>query len=393
MRVMALANLYRPDHLDRLQPYRRLNPAASSWNTAMFRELAHMDLDLQVVQFLPIRRKLVIQEQGITFHYLPRIPGIDSFTSVAKRARVASLVRELKPNVVHGIGSEHGYAWPATGHGVPSMITIHGYLKEINRIAGHKSLLKKMFLVREEQRALRAADCVIAINEYMRDCFIEDGAQADRMVVVLNALNPVFLEAFEEPAVRDIDILMVGSLYPRKNQHVALELFSRLAKDHHVSPRVVIAGAATAQSIEYEAQLRALQSDLGLHNVTFAGSKTPAELAALYRRSRFLLHISEWEADPTVVPEAWGCGTLPVVNPVYGLGFRVQDGRNGFHLPIADRAAASKRLAEILLQDDARRDLVRAAQLSVMDRRPRSVAEVMAAIYRRVGGQVNAALT
>lgn len=385
MKVLALANLYRADHLPRLSLYRKLNPAASSWNTALFHELAQMDIDLHVVQFLPIRRASVIQEPGITFHYLPRIPGLDGFTSRIKRARVASLVRKIKPDVVHGIGSEHGYAWAAVGHGVPSMITIHGYLKELMRLAGHKSLLKQMFLAREEQRALVEADCVVAINEYMRACFIEAGAAAEHMTIVLNALNPAFLEPFEEPAKRDIDILMVGSLYPRKNQHVALDLFSRLKRDHAQTPRVVIAGAATAQSLDYGAQLRATQAELGLENVTFAGSKSSDELAKLYRKARFLLHISEWEADPTVVAEALACGTLPVVNPVFGLGFRVQDGRNGFHVPIADRAAAAKRLAGILAQDETRASLVHSARALMLDeRRPRSVAEATARVYRGV---------
>jgi glycosyltransferase involved in cell wall biosynthesis len=383
MRVMALANLYRADHVARLSLYRPLNPAASSWNTALFNELAQTGLDLHVVQFLPIKRGLKIEEKGLTFHYLPQVPGLDKFTSLLKRARVAALVREIRPDVIHGIGSEHGYAWPAVGQGVPSVITIHGYMKVINRLSGHTSVLKQLFLVREENRALRHADRVIAINEYMRGHFTENGCEPANAVIVPNALNPAFLQPFDEPESRGIDILMVGTLHRLKNQHVALDLFARLKQAHGLTPRVTIVGASTAESRVYEAELRAAVVSLGLDHVVFAGKKSPTELASIYRSSRFLLHISDFEADPTVVAEALACGALPVVNPVAGLAFRVQDGENGFHLPILDRAVAASRLADILGDESPRVALAVAGKRKVMEeRRPRGVAEATLQVYR-----------
>ena len=330
LRALVLASHYRADHERAMRPYRRLNPAASSWNTALFAELGKLDIELHIVQFWPVTRYRRFVEGRVTHHYLPKLPWLDNFTSIFKRWRVRRLVHKLSPDVVHGIGSEHGYAWAAIGHGVPSIITIHGWLRVINTLAGHTSLLKRWFLVREEAQALRQADRVIAINEYMRDRFVNEGGCAlERTVVIPNALNPVYLQDWSE-SPRPIDIIMVGTLQPLKNQHVALELFHRLARDHGMHPRVVIVGAATVDSTDYRDRLHAMREEMGLTNVEFVGKKSPAELFDLYLASRFLLHISEFEADPTVVAEALACGTLPIVNPVAGLAYRVQDGFNGW---------------------------------------------------------------
>ena len=171
-----------------------------------------------------MRRTHRFVEGAVTHHYLPKLPWLDNFTSIFKRWRVGALVRRLAPDLVHGIGSEHGHAWAAIGHRVPSVVTIHGWLRVINYLSGHASLLKRLFLVREEARALREADCVIAINEYMRERFVtEGGCPRERTVIIPNALNPVYLQDWSERP-RGIDIIMVGTLHPLKNQHVALEL-------------------------------------------------------------------------------------------------------------------------------------------------------------------------
>lgn len=388
MRVLAVANLFRPEHAAQVQTYRPLNPAASSWNRALFAELARLDdLDLDVLQFWPVRRRHTIREGRATYHYLPRVPWLDGFTSIAKRARVASLMPELKPDVIHGIGSEHGYAWAAVGHGVPSVITIHGYLAVINQLAGHQSWLRQRFLVREERRALLGADRVIAINGFMRERFIADGCAAGRIDIVPNALDPVFLNEVPEPAGRPIDIIMVGTLHRLKNHHVALELFARLAAEHGLRPRVVIVGAGTADadSQAYVAALHRRRNEAKLEHVELVGRKSPSELATLYRQSRFLLHISEFEADPTVVAEALACGALPAVNPVAGLAFRVQDGVNGRHVAIADPDAAVRTLAGLLDAEEQRTKMATVGRDEVMrERAPEAAARATLAVYRRL---------
>lgn len=384
MRVLALANLYRADHAAQLDTYRPLNAAASGWNGALFAELSKLDFDLDVVQFWPIRHQRRLREGRTTYHYLPRVPYFDGFTSLVKRARITALLRELKPDVLHGIGSEHGYVWPVVGRAVPSIVTIHGYLRVINSLAGHASTLKQNFLVREERRALLQADRVVAINGYMRDRFVADGVDVHRIAVIPNALNPLYLEPLPEQ-LRDIDILMVGTIHPLKNLHVALKIFEELATRSGLRPRVVVAGAPSVRAAHYYESLLADRESAGLGNVTFVGKLSVAELRKYYRRARFLLHVSAFETDSVVVTEALASGVVPIVNPVAALTTRVTDAVTGHHLQIGDVAQAAKRLQRILTDDSQRASIVNAHSPAAMSRYgPGQIAMATLAEYKRL---------
>jgi glycosyltransferase involved in cell wall biosynthesis len=385
LRVLILASHYRADHVAKMRVYNQPNSAASSWNTALFDALGFPDLELHIVQFYPVLKRYRFDEGNVVYHYLPRVPKVDGFTSLVKRFRVGRLARELDPDLIHGIGSEHGHALAAVHARWPSVITIHGYLKFINKLPGHASLLKRLFLEREERQALLRADRVVAINGYMRDQFVAAGCASDRIDIVPNALNPAYLDAAsrEVPRDRDIDILIVGTLHPLKNQHLALEILARLRDRHGVTLRAVIVGTPTAASRDYAQKLADLRESMRLDGVEFAGRKNPQELAELYGRSRVLLHLSAFETDSVVVAEAQACGALPVVNPVAGLAYRVRDGVNGFHLAIADRDAAAARLKEILeTWKDTQRMRERARSDVARERSPEGVAEATRRAYR-----------
>lgn len=349
IRVLILASHYRADHVAQMRLYHRPNPAASTWNTALFSELRKLDVELHIVQFYPVFRTHIIREDNVTYYYLPRVPKLDGFTSFFKRLRVGFLARKLRPDVIHGIGSEHGHVWAAVQDRWPSVITIHGYLKHINRLKGHKSFLKKLFLVREEKTALLSCDVVIAINEYMKDQFIGAGCPEEKIRIVPNALNPLFLSRCDS-TVRDIDVLMVGALHRLKNQHLALEIFAHMKTGYGKNPRVVIAGAPTAASRGYYDNLLSYKTQNELDNVEFIGSVDQTTLKTLYCRSRVLLHISDFETDSMVVSEAMACGALPVVNPVAALADRVKDNISGYNMNICNPQQAAGKLADILTQ-------------------------------------------
>jgi D-inositol-3-phosphate glycosyltransferase len=275
------------------------------------------------------------------------------------------------------------------GRGPPSAITIHGYLHVINALPGHNSRLKAQFLVPEERRALRQADRVVAINGYMRDRFVnEAGCDPARTHIIANAINPVFLQE-AVPTPRDIDLILVGTLHPLKNQNLALQLLAQLAQRQGLRPRVVVVGTATAESASYAAALQAYAQAQGLAHVSFVGRQTPAELAALYCRSRFLLHLSSFETDSSVVAEAALCGAVPIVNPVAALKHGVNEGRSGWHLPIDPLEGAAERLGQLLsptlAQEAERAVMARAARADVVaERQPAAVARATVAMYREL---------
>lgn len=353
LRILLLANYYHAEHAKKIKSYHQLHTTASSWNKALIAELKKLEIELHIVQFYPVMRKYIFKENNVTYYYLPRVPKIDGYTSLLKRLRVRLLAKKIKPNLIHGIGSEHGYAYAAVQDAWPSVVTIHGYLKIINRLSGHKSFLKRIFLEREERKALLDATAVIAINGYMKDLFIRDGYQAKKIHVVHNAINPIFLTpCSDDGKTRDIDVLMVGTLHPLKNQLIALEIFSQINSKHDRQFYYVIAGSATVISGGYYKKLLHTKAEKHLENVIFVGNIDSVELKKLYCKSKILLHISEFETDSMVVSEALACGAVPVVNPVAGLAYRIKDGKNGYYLNIKNIGQASEKLLALLLDHD-----------------------------------------
>lgn len=382
-RVMVLANYLRPDHIAALAPYRRMNLAASSWNTALFAELCNLDVELHIVQFYPVRQGRVFRESNVTFHYLPRLPKIDGFTSTVKRRRVLQLGRRLMPDLIHGIGSEHGHLWAAVQRDWPSVVTIHGYLAVIQRLPGHRSLLKRMFLEREERKALFAADAVIATNDYMKARLVADGCDREKVATIPNALNPIYATGCGGE-VRDIDILMVGTLHPLKRQDVALEIIANIARAHSIRPRVVVVGGATVDSTAYFDRLQAIKRDARLDNVSFAGVVDAGRLKTYYCRSRLLLHLSAFETDSMVLSEARACGAVPIVNPVASMAQRVRDGFDGYHLRYEDRVAAARRLIQILEHPNDWARMAQNGRAEIRSRDPAAVARMTLGLYRSV---------
>lgn len=385
LRILLLANYYHGEHAGKIKPYHRLNKTASSWNSALIAELKKLDVELHIVQFYPVMRKYIFKEDNVTYYYLPRVPKIDGYTSLLKRWRVRRLARKIKPDLIHGIGSEHGYAYAAIQAGWPSVITIHGYLKMINCLPGHKSFLKRKFLEREEHKALLGATAVIAINDYMKGLFVHDGCSARRVHVVHNAINPIFMTPCSDTEkMRDIDVLMVGTLHPLKNQHIALEIFSHVNLADGRRLCCVIAGSPTTISGHYYRKLLSIKAEKRLENVVFAGSVDSVELKKLYCKSKLLLHISEFETDSMVLSEAMSCGVIPVVNPVAALRYRVIHGQNGYHIDIHNTAEATRTLKEIIDNyAKAKTITARARQEILSERSPGVLAQETLSIYTR----------
>lgn len=384
IKIMILASFYRGDHVSRMNPYHQLSKVASSWNSILFKELKKLDLELHIVQFYPVFRPSIFREGNVNYYYLPRVPKIDSFTSIIKKIRIRKLAKEIKPDVIHGIGSEHGNVYPALQDGIPSIITIHGYMKKIIKLKGNKDILKSLFMVREEDKAIKSSTRIIAINGYMKEQFIGSGCSEDKISIVPNALNSNFLVGCLDEE-RDIDILMVGTIYALKNQHRALEIIKELKSEFGKTPKMVIAGNPTGESKEYYDSIIKYKNRNKLSNVNLIGAVEQDKLKELYCKSKILLHISDFEADPTVIAEALACGVLPIVNPVAGLAYRVKDNENGYYIDIHNIHNAALALNNILDDFNKAQELVTKGKQDVLaERSPEKIAVNTAGLYYRV---------
>jgi glycosyltransferase involved in cell wall biosynthesis len=104
-------------------------------------------------------------------------------------------------------------------------------------------------LERIEQRVLRFADHAVTVTEQLKERFVERGARAERISVVLNAADPVAgLAGWSPPSPapdKDFVVICHGSIEARYGHDTILEA-ARLLRDDLPDLRVVFTGRGSA---------------------------------------------------------------------------------------------------------------------------------------------------
>lgn len=161
-------------------------------------------------------------------------------------------------------------------------------------------------------------------------------------------------------------ILYAGRLEERQKRSHDLLAIARSLRDAGTPFTLTIAGDGPLRAtLQAESRANALEP-----HVDFLGTIRPAEVAALCRTHHAFVLPSEYEGLPLALLEAMAQGCVPVASDVAsGVPELVDDGVNGFRLPVGDVAAFSARLT-MLARDVALRAAMSArARLSVTERR------------------------
>lgn len=110
-----------------------------------------------------------------------------------------------------------------------------------------------------------------------------------------------------------------------------------------------------------------LARDLGIERqVTFLGKQDHVE--RLFPQMHVLLMPSEMESFGLGALEAMACGVPPVATRVGGLPELVTDGVDGFLEPVGDIEAQSRRVVELLTDEDRHRAMAEAARKTAVER-------------------------
>jgi colanic acid/amylovoran biosynthesis glycosyltransferase len=184
------------------------------------------------------------------------------------------------------------------------------------------------------------------------------GLVRSRAKVVRPAIDPEFFTpATSAPAPAPIQIAMVGALMWRKGYEYALMAFCRLL-DRVTESRLVIVGEGEERDrIEHTAQ------DLGVADrVVLAGKLDPTGVREVLWRSHLFLHASLSEGIANVALEAMACGLPVVATDAGGMREAIDDGVNGFLVPLRDTEAMADRLVRLANNPELRAEMGRKAR-------------------------------
>ena len=156
-------------------------------------------------------------------------------------------------------------------------------------------------------------------------------------------------------------LLFVGRIEPLKGIKTLLKSIGYLSDNGQAEENLclaVIGGELEnekGQESEEMKLLHGLREEYGLQEmVTFLGKRSQDTLPYYYSAAEMVIMPSHYESFGMVALESMACGTPVIASLVGGLIHLVEDGVTGYHVPVDDPIALSKRIAG-LLQDKALR--------------------------------------
>jgi glycosyltransferase involved in cell wall biosynthesis len=331
---------------------------------------------ISCLQRTPISSPIKLAE-NIYYHglYVPNIGWMKTGYLGCVRA-VRRKLREIRPNIVHGQGTERDCAICAVFSGFPNVVTIHGNMRLIAGFLGAKPLTYYWLASRLEAWCLQRTAGVIAISAYTESAVT---GRTPRTWLVPNAVHPSFF-VVPRRAESPPRVLCVGNIDRRKNQVGLIAALDRIQREQRLEVR--FAGRGTSEDGYFRGFMDALADSPWCHHLGPLGREAlQAELAT----ATALVLPSFEDNCPMVILEAAAAGVPVAAARVGGIPELVLDGETGV-LFDPHSAPDMARVIGNLLADEAMRHKLaaRAREVSLARFAPQKVAEQHLQIYRDV---------
>jgi len=197
----------------------------------------------------------------------------------------------------------------------------------------------------------RDVDCLIALTQFARQKFLQQGFPAERLFVKPNFIDP---DPGPGTGARDY-VLFAGRLTPEKRISTVLVAF-KLLRDR--IPLMVIGGGPQRLQLENEAR------EYGLTNVTFRGQLSREQTLEAMHNARFQIFSSEWyETFGLIIAESFACGNPVICSRLGAMQEIVQDGRTGLHFNPGDSQDLADKVNRLWNNPGLVRDLGAQARL------------------------------
>jgi glycosyltransferase involved in cell wall biosynthesis len=186
------------------------------------------------------------------------------------------------------------------------------------------------------------ADHIIVCSEFVRRTMLEQGVPEDKLSVIPLGVDLATFKPRPDGQDGMFRVMFAGAVSLRKGALYLLEAFKRLAIPD--AELLLVGGVAPEMARllrPYEGQFR------------FVQGVPQRELVKLYNSASVFVMPSIEDGFGMVVAEAMACGVPVIVSQ--NVGIPVEDGQQGFVVPIRDSGAIAEKLAYLYDHADARR--------------------------------------
>ena len=315
--------------------------------------------------------------------------------------QTAKLVERLRPALLHAhsrhINAQVGLALRDRFH-LPVVYEVRGFLEETWHSRGHDADTDVYRLARQtETRCMEQADAVVTLAESMKAEIVGRGIEADKVLVVPNAVGDVFLGKPVEPdPVRrrlgfgpdDVVAGLITTLNDYEGVDILLEAVGILHRQG-APVRLLVVGSGPTLG-----DLRVLAANLGLNRTAVFTGRVPFSDIRRYHAAIDVFCTPRLDTPVTrlVTPlkplEAMASGRPVVVSDLPPLREIIDPGHTGLMAQAGDPGSLANAIA--LLSDAAsRREMGRAARQWVASHRTWAMAACLYGdLYERLGARV-----
>ena len=186
------------------------------------------------------------------------------------------------------------------------------------------------------------------------------GANPDKIKVVYSGLPEIDFSSNSKSQNKVFQILSVGRNHWKKGYNYALDTM-KILSDKGVDFRYTIIGANDSEELEFQ------KSDLGLEKcVEFKGNIPFQEVQKIMYESDLVLLSSVEEGIANVVLEAMQLGTLVLSTDCGGMNEVIENGINGYTVPIRNPQKMAEAIQKIiLLSENERQKITLEAQKTI----------------------------
>ena len=287
----------------------------------------------------------VEQDGPITIYRLPVLPRSRLRWRRRLRSALQNCARDFRPDVIHAHGTGV-YAAAALDGDWPSVITVHGIIRQEAALSGARTLKERLVWQYDaffEDRVLRRAQKCIAISPYVQQAF-----SSYSQIRWWDIENPVTDDCFAiSPQPQAGRLLSVARIIPRKGIDALISAFSSVA-DAYPQAQLRLAGETTSMP-EYVAHCRTLVADAKLTDrVHFLGGLQHADLLKEFSLAQASVLAARQETAPVAVAESLATGCPVVATQAGGVPNMVEHGKTGLLLPPDDLDALASALDQCL---------------------------------------------
>lgn len=278
-------------------------------------------------------------DDNVFYHPVYVTAGVRKGLCLQHIRRVRKKVKEIRPDVVDGFGTEYYMALCAAFSGYRNTITMLGNVRAIAKKKRYKPFPAMLLSAVFEWVALRKTDAVFCSSEYTSR---QVGALCKRKWVVR---APVRLPFFNIP--RSVTappmLLCIGIVVPYKNQRGLIRALDSFAQEYNFSLCFI---GRLGSDLDYS---RSFAQDVEQRPwCQHIGEVDVDHLMDLLGHAQAMIHPSIEDAFPNTVIEAMAAGVPVAVSSVTGTAEIIVHGENGLVFDPSDERDIQSAVLQLL---------------------------------------------